>query len=205
MMLSKCAAFAVIPSSGRGFQKTKLTSSPSERNSGIGARKGADDCRNLLAEHLDQDALGAAAVEFAVEDLFPGAEVELAGRDRDYHLAAHHLALMMRVAVVLAGAIVMIPLGAWVVRRQPFKPSLVIFVKAGLVVIDEDRGGDVHRINEAETLAHAAFLHRLFNFARDVHEIHPVGHLHGEIFRMRQHAADSPPMIRLMTLPIVAD
>src|ERR1019366_593723 len=187
MMLSKCAAFAVIPSSRWGFQKTKLTSSPSERNSGIGARKGADDCRNLLAEHLDQDALGAAAVEFA-------------GRDRDYHLAAHHLALMMRVAVVLAGAIVMIPLGAWVVRRQPFKPSLVIFVKAGLVVIDEDRGGDVHRIDEAETLAHAAFLHRLFNFARDVHEVHPVGHLHGEIFRMRQHAAASPPMIRLMTL-----
>ncbi len=107
--------------------------------------------RALLSDHLDQNTLGAAAVELAVEDLFPGAEVEFASSDRDDDLTAHHLALMMRVAVVFAGAIVMIPLGAWVVRRQPFKPALVIFVKAGLVVIDEDRGGDVHRVDEAET------------------------------------------------------
>src|SRR6202030_573292 len=103
----------------------------------------------LPADYLNQDALGAAAVEFAVEDLFPRAEVELAVCDCDHYLAAHHLALMMRVAVVLAGAIVMIALGARVVRRQPFEPSLVIFVKAGLVVIDEYRRGDMHRIDEA--------------------------------------------------------
>src|SRR5260370_42074856 len=41
---------------------------------------------NLFADHLDQDALGPATVELAIEDLFPRADVELAGCDRDYHL-----------------------------------------------------------------------------------------------------------------------
>src|SRR5271167_850694 len=141
----------------------------------------------LLADHFDQDALGAAAVEFAVEDLFPRAEVEFAGCNCDYNFAAHHLALMMRVAVVLAGAIVMVALGTRVVGRQPFEPSLVIFVQAGLVVVDENRRRDVHRIDEAKPLAHAAFLDRLLNLARDVHEVHPLRHFHSEIFRMRQH------------------
>jgi hypothetical protein len=127
--------------------------------------------------------------------LFPGAEVELAVCDCDHHFAAHHLALMMRVAIVLASAIVMIALGARVVRRQPFEPSLVIFVKPGLVVIDKDRRGDMHRIDEAKSLAHAAFLNRLLNFARDIHEIHPLRHLHGEIFGMRQHKGSPPKFI----------
>jgi hypothetical protein len=111
-----------------------------------------------------------------------------------YHLAAHHLTFVMRVAVVLAGTIVMIALRARVVRRQPFEPSLVILMKAGLVVVDEDRRGDVHRIDEAKPLAHAALLHRLLNFASDVHEIHPLRHFHSEVFRMRQHEG-IPPVI----------
>ena len=66
----------------------------------------------LFTNHFDQDTLGAAAIEFAVEDLLPRAEVELAVGHSDHHLAAHHLALVMRIAVVLAGAVVMVPHGA---------------------------------------------------------------------------------------------
>ena len=60
---------------------------------------------DLLADDLDQDALAAASVEFAVEDLLPGAEVEAAVRDGDDDLAAHDLALEVGVGVVLAGVV----------------------------------------------------------------------------------------------------
>ncbi len=50
----------------------------------------------------------AAAVEFAVEDLLPGAEVELALGDGHHHLAAHDLAFHVGVGVVLAGAVVLV-------------------------------------------------------------------------------------------------
>ena len=39
--------------------------------------------RNLLPDYLDQHALFPPAVEFAVEDLLPGSEVELAAGYRD--------------------------------------------------------------------------------------------------------------------------
>src|SRR5262245_56439415 len=62
--------------------------------------------RVSLAEDLDQDSLRPAAVELAVEDLLPGAEVELAVGDGDDDLAAHDLPLHVGVGVVLAGAVV---------------------------------------------------------------------------------------------------
>ncbi len=62
--------------------------------------------RTLLANNFHQGALSPAAVEFAVEDLFPGAEIEFAFGDGDDDFAAHDLALEMGVGVVFAGAVV---------------------------------------------------------------------------------------------------
>src|SRR5262245_1024256 len=76
-----------------------------------------------LSDHLDEDALRAPAVELAVEDLLPRTEVELAVRHRDDDLAAHDLALVVGVAVVLARAVVMVALGRRVVRREPLEPA----------------------------------------------------------------------------------
>src|SRR5579885_373066 len=59
--------------------------------------------RDSFADDLDQHPLAPPAVELAVENLFPGTEIELALRDGHHHLAAHDLALQMRVGVVLAG------------------------------------------------------------------------------------------------------
>ncbi len=59
------------------------------------------DLTVLFADDLDQDALAAAAVELAVEDLLPRAEVELAIGDGDHHFPAHDLALEVGVGVVL--------------------------------------------------------------------------------------------------------
>ena len=65
-----------------------------------------------LPDHLDQHPLRPSAVELAVEDLLPGAEVELAVGDRHDDLAAHDLPLHVGVGVVLAGAVVVVALRA---------------------------------------------------------------------------------------------
>ena len=54
-----------------------------------------------FADDLDEHALATPPVELAVEDLLPRAEIELAARNRRHYLAPHHLALEVRVPVVL--------------------------------------------------------------------------------------------------------
>jgi hypothetical protein len=87
--------------------------------------------RRSLADDLDEDPLRPVAVELAVEDLLPGAEVELALGDGDDDLAAHDLAFEVGVGVVLAGAVVGVPLRRRVERRQAFQPRLVVGVQPG--------------------------------------------------------------------------
>lgn len=61
---------------------------------------------SLFADYFDEHAFPAAAVEFAVENLFPGTEIEFAFGDGDNDFAAHDLAFEMRVGVVFAGPVV---------------------------------------------------------------------------------------------------
>lgn len=62
----------------------------------------------LFADNFHNDAFFTPPVKLAVKNLLPRAEVELAVRDRHHYLAAHDLALQMRIRVVFAGAIVLI-------------------------------------------------------------------------------------------------
>src|SRR5215213_6693195 len=111
----------------------------------------------LLAKHLDDHSLRPAAVELAVEDLLPGPEVEAALRDRDDHLMVHEQVLQVRVAVVLAAAVMAVvarvrqQLPRDVVggllparRRDLVEPLERVLVQAGLVVVDPDRRRYVH-------------------------------------------------------------
>jgi hypothetical protein len=47
----------------------------------------------LLANDLDQHPLGAPAIELAVENLLPGAKIQVAFGDGHDHFTAHDLAL----------------------------------------------------------------------------------------------------------------
>src|SRR5262245_41452232 len=71
----------------------------------------------LFPDHFDEHSFAATAVELAVEDLLPGAEVELAAGDRHHDLAAEELPLEVGVGVVLA-RVVVAPLRGRLVRRQ---------------------------------------------------------------------------------------
>src|SRR5213594_3844097 len=112
-----------------------------------------------VPDDLDEDALVTPAVELPVKDLLPRTEVELPSRNSNNDLAPHDLALVVCVTVVLPRAVVVVALGAWIVRGERLEPARVILVQTRRVVVDEDAGGDVHRVDEAETFLHAARLH----------------------------------------------
>src|SRR5277367_387469 len=112
--------------------------------------------RLLFADYFYQHPLGPAPVELAVEYPLPRSEIEPPFGDRNHHLAPHHLPFMMGVAIVLAGAIMMVPLWARIVRRDHFEPSLVILMQSWLIVVDKNRRRDMHRVDQAQTFAHAA-------------------------------------------------
>ena len=75
--------------------------------------------------YLDQNSLRSSAVEFAVEDLLPGPEIELAAADGHHDLAAHDLALVMGVAIVLPGAVMMVGLRRGIEGGQFLQPAFV--------------------------------------------------------------------------------
>src|SRR5437773_6455228 len=102
----------------------------------------------LFAHRFQDDAFRPAAVPFAVEDSLPGTEIEPAGGHGNNHLVAHGQRSQVGSGVVFAGSgVVAIPVGVpWSdVFLQPIENVLP---EAGLVIVDEHGGGDVHRGDE---------------------------------------------------------
>src|SRR3954463_11523136 len=136
----------------------------------------------LFPNDFDKHPLRPPAVEFTVKNPLPRAEIEIAPRDRDEDLAAHDLALVMGVGVVLTGAVVLIALRRWIERGQLLKPLFIVRVQSRLVVVDKDAGRDVHRVYKTKPFAHSASLHRLDDLARNIHEVHSRGKVEGQLF-----------------------
>jgi len=155
----------------------------------VGLRRGSRAGRSAVAENrvqsiaddLDQRAFAAAAVEFAVKDLLPGTEIEAALGDGDDDFPPHDLAFQVGVGVILSGAI-MVVLGSWGMRGEVLEPRFVILVQPGFIVVDEDRRGDVHGVDEAQPFLHAAFADEFFDGGGDVHETPAAGNFEPEMF-----------------------
>lgn len=143
----------------------------------------------LVSNNLYEDAFITPAVKLTIEDLFPWAKVEFSAADCHYHFTTHYLPFMMSIAIVLPSAVVMIPLRTGIVRRQPFQPTFVIFVKTRLIVIDKDARRNVHCVNQTESLNYAALLYLVSYFASDVDETHSVRNVKAQMFRVGLHKA----------------
>src|SRR5579864_977169 len=146
------------------------------------------DAARSVTDDLDQHPLVAAAVELAVEDLLPRSEVESPAGDRHHHLAPHDLALVVSVGIVLAGAVVAVALGAGIEGRELLEPALVVLLQSRFVVVDEDAGGDVHGVDQAEALGDAALRDRLLDLGGDVDEVHARLDVHGQVAGEALHA-----------------
>jgi len=80
-----------------------------------------------LPDNLHQRPFLAAAIELAVKNLLPGAEIELSVGNGNHHLASHDLAFHVGVGVVLAGTVVQI-LRDGFVRGQSFEPPVIVLM-----------------------------------------------------------------------------
>src|SRR2546422_7576455 len=89
----------------------------------------------------------------------------------------------MRVGVVLAGPMMAIVAG----RGQAIEPFDEVLLQAGLLVVHPDGGGDVHRRDEAETLAHLGGRDDLADTLRDVDELATRARVEPEILGVRAH------------------
>jgi len=90
----------------------------------------------LFPDYLHQHPLAAHPVELAVKDLLPWTEIQFPIRHRHHHLPPHHLALEVRVGVVLTGAVVPVLIDGRM-RRESFQPDLIVVVEAALVKMDQ--------------------------------------------------------------------
>ena len=148
-----------------------------------------------LSDNLDQHSFLAATVEFAVENLFPRTEIEFAVGDGDDDFAAHDLAFQVGVGVVFAGAVVSIG-GGRRVRREFFQPDVVIVMQPALVVVDEDRCGDVHGVDQTKAFAHAALIDEFLDLRRDVDEAASVRNFKPKMFGERFHVREVDGLVR---------
>jgi hypothetical protein len=137
---------------------------------------------------LDQHLLCPLSIELAIEDLLPRPKVELGLRNCHNDLTPHDLPLQVCISIVLSGSVVMVHVGVWVKRCQLLKPNAEVVMQATLIVIDENRRSDVHRIAKNQSLLNAALANRLFDLRGDVDEAHCRRHIHGQVFGVGFHA-----------------
>ena len=129
----------------------------------------------LFSDDFDQGMFAAHAVEFIIENLFPGAEIELAVGDGDDGFSAHDRAFEMGVGVVLKAVVPVLVIGFF--RSEGFEPFFIVGMEAGLVIVDEDAGGDVHGVDEDEAFFDAAFGQGLFHVRGDVDDLSAFGNV----------------------------
>ena len=141
----------------------------------------------LLSDNLDQHAFTAIAVELAVEDLLPGTEVQPALGNSDDDLPAHDGALEMGIGVVFTGTVVLV-VGGGGMRGELLQPTFEIVVQPRFIVIDENGGGDVHGIDEAQPLLNATFTDEARDGIGNIDEPAATGNLEPELFRQTFHS-----------------
>ena len=71
-----------------------------------------------FTNNLNQYALWPTAIKFAVEDLFPGTEIEFTVGDGDHDFPSHDLPFVVSVGVVFACAIMFVFLRRWIEGSQ---------------------------------------------------------------------------------------
>ncbi|VTR70089.1 hypothetical protein DESC_780278 [Desulfosarcina cetonica] len=143
------------------------------------------DGHGLFPDDLHQHPLFTAAIKLTIENTLPGAEIQAPLRNGHDHLPAHDLPFHMRIGIVFADIVPI--LRHRFVGGQFFQPDIIVVVQAGFIVIDEHRGGDVHRVDQHQALFDAAFVDALLNVGCDVDERPAGGDLEPEFFAVAFH------------------
>ena len=134
-----------------------------------------------LADDFHEHALSPPAIELAVENLLPRAEVEFALGDRHDDLASHDLPLEVSIGVVLTGPIVLV-LGNRFMWGEFFQPDVVVVQKPVFRVVDEHRRADVHGIDQTKPFPNSTLADELLHRAGDIDETAALRNFKPEMF-----------------------
>jgi hypothetical protein len=66
------------------------------------------DLSESFTDDLDQHPFAASAIEFAIKDLLPRAQVQCPASDCHHHLTPHDLTFQVGIAVIFTGAVVLV-------------------------------------------------------------------------------------------------
>ena len=143
--------------------------------------------QSLVSDYLDQHSLSPSAIEFAVENLFPRAEIQFALSDCDDDFSAHDLPLQMGVGVVFAGPIVAIA-GGRRMRSQFLQPHLVVVMESWFIVINEHGRSDVHGVDQTKAFGHAALVNEFLDLWCNVDEPASIRYFEPKMFSERFHS-----------------
>jgi len=166
----------------------------------MSSRRGPDVPRRRLLtlrspqsfpNNLHQHPLASPSVEFSIEDLFPGAEVQFAFGNGHHDFAAHDLAFHVGIRIILSRAVVVV-LGRWFMWCQLFQPHLIIVMQPALIVVNENGTCDVHRVYEYQAFLNIAPYHQTLNRVGDVHEATTIGNFEPQVFGEAFHAPVMP-------------
>src|SRR5205823_8134336 len=136
---------------------------------------------------LEDDALGSLSIPFAIENALPGTEVEAPFGDGHDDFMAYCQRAQMCGGVVFAGAGVM-PISLripW--RDRVLEPLQNVLPKIRLMVIHENRRGDVHGGNEHHSVIDVGGGATLVDGVGDVDDLVSLFGVEGEIVCVGLH------------------
>jgi len=115
-----------------------------------------------LADDLYRHPLPPAPLELSAEDPFPHPAVESPFCEEHNKLPDHHLALRVRLGIVLAISVMPV-LVEWLVRRQLLQPLVAIVMQSGSTGIDGETGDDVSGVGRSFTITNTSDCPRWLN------------------------------------------
>ena len=121
---------------------------------------------HLFSDDFDENPLSSFAVELAIKNLLPWAEIELPFCNSDYDFSPHHLTLQMGIGIILPD--IMAILFNRLVGSKLLKPDLEIMMQTLFIIIDENRGSDMHGIDEHQTFLDATLFEACFNLGSNI-------------------------------------
>ncbi len=140
----------------------------------------------LLSDNFNQNPLPSPPVKLTVEDLFPGAKVQMSVRDGHDDFPPHDLPFQMGIPVILTRSVMSVPRDG-IVGGDILQPFLIVLMQTGFIIVDEYRRRDVHRIYQDKTLGDAAFLETPLHLRRNVDKSFPGGNVEPQFFSVGFH------------------
>src|SRR4030095_4663767 len=138
-----------------------------------------------ITDDFHEHPLPPLSIELAVENLLPRPEIELAIGNRNHNFPTHDRSFKVGVRVVFGAVVAVLAVGF--LGREFLQPDLEIVVQPAFIVVDENAGSDVHRVDQAQAFTDAAFTDGLRDIIGNVQELPALRHIEPELFAKGFH------------------